>query len=122
MRLLRETLFEGSRVPVVVVGNKADCLPPVRSSAHPEHHASHAEPPVALFRDLSALIRKQWKWAYVEVSALHGWHVQALLQRVLHSLSHSRLTGSDSTAGEQAVARPSQPAPRPAPSPHCHIL
>ena len=116
MRLLRDQLLLEQEVharprppPVFVVGNKADCLP----APHPEHGSAHPEPPVALFRDLAALIRKQWKWAYAEVSALHAWHVQPLLQRVLLAVAQARVEGEP----------PPQPLLPPAPSsPHCRIL
>ena len=122
MRLLRDQLrLFDCAAPVFVIGNKADCVVPATAglsrapAAHPDHagHHSHgADLPVA-FKDLSALIRKQWKWAYAEVSAVRDWHVQSLFRRVLQSVSHS-----DCAADQQPV-RLSAP---PARSPHCRIL
>lgn len=119
MRLLRDQLFEGrsGRTPVFVVGNKADLVPVRRTATHADH-SQHWEPAVG-FRDLSALIRKQWKWSYWEVSALHDWHVQSMFQRLLHSVSHFRLA----TDGCTDLPTATQPAPTaPQHSPHCLIL
>lgn len=123
VRLLRDQLFEGrsGRTPVFVVGNKADLVPVRRTTTHADHNSQHWEPAVG-FRDLSALIRKQWKWSYWEVSALHDWHVQSMFQRLLHSVSHSRIAtdGSDLPTARLPVAQPAPTAPQH--SPHCLIL
>jgi GTPase SAR1 family protein len=132
VRLLRDQMrLYDSGTPVFVVGNKADCAVPAAISrltaAHPEHghhHTHHhhhhhhhhhsADLPVA-FKDLSALIRKQWKWSYAEVSVLRDWHVQSLFRRVLQSVSQSEGGAEDTVPPVRLSAPPSR-------SPHCRLL
>lgn len=123
VRVLRDQLRLFDNVaPVFVVGNKADCIVPAAGAAHPEHaghHYSHADLPVA-FKELSALIRKQWKWPYAEVSAARDWHVHALFRRVLQSVSQH--SDCDSAVPTSASAQPQRLSAPPARSPHCRLL
>lgn len=71
-------------VGVVVVGNKRDLLDATESREKRE------------MREVAGIVRKQWKAAYVEVSAKCNWHVVAAFRELLlavedaHAHSHAR--------------------------------
>jgi len=114
--MVRDQLMEGKgkedmqRTPVFVIGNKADCIlaslasvrgghhhqfhPPHSSShdhfqQHHHHHHHHHEPPPAM-KELAAIVKKQWKSFYWEVSALHQWRVHSLFLRILEAVVQQR--------------------------------
>lgn len=99
--MIRDQLIESRKdlhkTPIFVVGNRADLILPVLSSAsrhhhhhhlhhHHDHHAHHHHEPPAAFKELAALVRKQWKSSYWEVSALYQWRIQSLIFRLLEAV------------------------------------
>lgn len=83
-------------VPVWIVGNKVDLcmnvLATLRSHRQDHHHFIHAhhDSPyndlVPAFKDLSNLIRKQWKCNYIECSVKYNWHVTPIFREIIKSL------------------------------------
>lgn len=53
-----------------------------QSHHHHDHH--HMEPPPA-FKDLAAMVRKQWKSSYWEVSALYHWRIHRMFEFIVSS-------------------------------------
>ena len=75
-------------VGVVVLGNKRDLL----EASNPREKRELLRE----MREVPAMVRKQWKAAYVEVSAKCNWHVVAAFRELLqavedaHSHTHAR--------------------------------
>ena len=57
-------------VPLVVVGNKQDM----------------GDDKSAQKREISNVVRKQWKCGYIECSAKHNWHIIALFKEVMRAV------------------------------------
>ncbi|KAK8725486.1 hypothetical protein OTU49_010884 [Cherax quadricarinatus] len=75
IKALRDQVYESRdmrEVGVVVVGNKRDL---VEATAEGREKRD--------MRDVPAIVRKQWKAAYVEVSAKCNWHVVAAFRELL---------------------------------------
>ncbi|XP_045606381.1 ras-like protein family member 10B [Procambarus clarkii] len=74
IKALRDQVYESRdmrEVGVVVVGNKRDLVEATEAREKRE------------IRDVPAIVRKQWKAAYVEVSAKCNWHVVAAFRELL---------------------------------------
>ncbi|XP_071543471.1 ras-like protein family member 10B [Panulirus ornatus] len=87
IKALRDQVYESRDmrdVGVVVVGNKRDLLDATESREKRE------------MREVAGIVRKQWKAAYVEVSAKCNWHVVAAFRELLlavedaHAHTHAR--------------------------------
>lgn len=83
IRTLREQIYEARdmrNVPVLVVGNKQDKLPP-------SAHMSSAGVPGTRHRDIVNLVRKHWRCGYVECSARFNCRVvQVSPLRLLYNI------------------------------------
>lgn len=65
-------------VGVVVVGNKKDLVESMEGRERRE------------LREVPGLVRKQWKAAYVEVSAKSNWHVVSAFRELLLAVEEAQ--------------------------------
>ncbi|XP_063841897.1 ras-like protein family member 10B [Scylla paramamosain] len=85
IKALRDQVYESRdmrEVGMVVLGNKRDLL---EASEPREKRELLRE-----MREVPAVVRKQWKAAYVEVSAKCNWHVVAAFRELLLAVEEAQ--------------------------------
>ncbi|XP_058810874.1 ras-related protein Ral-B [Phymastichus coffea] len=90
IRTLREQIYEARdmrNVPVLVVGNKQDKLPPSGTGASGGSGSSGGGLPGTRHRDIVNLVRKHWRCGYVECSARFNCRVVQVFRELMKSIA-----------------------------------